>query len=659
MSVPEQIKLSWEDPTTGDLREPKFYLPIAIGRDAGSLPTSLNGKRVTRLVLDSGEVSRYHALIEADADGIKVQDQNSTNGLSVNGQKQTLYNLANGDTIQIGPFEITVGWGSDQSTVVVPSHQSQILFNPRTNLLDPNLSRPVSPPPSRQEQFPPPFFERPTISVQDVYATGLPVDETEYLTVGAGLGSYIFADYLRIFGVSANRIVALGIDPHPYSRYKQLCLNSQIPDHERLRSNSDSCPDNIWGFPSYAWREAWHDLIHGKIHHGLRYIWQVFGEPTLVQTYTPRAGRVFDSIEREARRIGWSQMYHFGRVLGIRKTDDDRYVVAYSRSTAARRERAFYLTRYLHLATGYPAIKFLPDLQAYRLKTGDFKSVVNAYEDHAHVYEYLRTYGGTVLIRGRGIVASRIIQRIYEIRRDNPNLKVRVIHLMRSPKPQGNKYGAAQRTVEHHFEFQPFNWPKACWGGDLRFELEAASPDKRKQLITDWGGTTTADRLDWREMIARGLAEGWYRIEFGQVEKVEKEPEGLVTYIQEKNYQGDIRLLANFIIDATGLDADVTSSPLLDDLVGQYNLQLNYAKRLAVSNSFEVEAMRTSRGAMYAVGAITLGGPYAAVDSFLGLQYACLKIVDHLAEHRAPGLKKLDGWRSFGQWWKWAANQSP
>ncbi|HEY9614206.1 MAG TPA: hypothetical protein V6C93_33005, partial [Allocoleopsis sp.] len=67
-------------------------------------------------------------------------------------------------------------------------------------------------------------------------------------------------------------------------------------------------------------------------------------------------------------------------------------------------------------ATGYPAIKFLPDLQAYREKTQDFKSVVNAYEPHDHVYQYLEQYGGTVMIRGRGIVASRIVQRVYEAR---------------------------------------------------------------------------------------------------------------------------------------------------------------------------------------------------------------------------------------------------
>ncbi len=37
--------------------------------------------------------------------------------------------------------------------------------------------------------------------------------------------------------------------------------------------------------------------------------------------------------------------------------------------------------RYVHIATGYPAIQFLPDLQAYRDRTQDTKSVVNAYDN--------------------------------------------------------------------------------------------------------------------------------------------------------------------------------------------------------------------------------------------------------------------------------------
>jgi lysine/ornithine N-monooxygenase len=189
--------------------------------------------------------------------------------------------------------------------------------------------------------------------------------------------------------------------------------------------------------------------------------------------------------------------------------------------------------------------------------------------------------------------------------------------------------------------------------------LEKAEPQQRQRLIADWGGTTTADRRDWKHIVEEGINQGWYKIEFGEVERVEREPNGIITYIQEKKFKGQMRLEADFIIDATGLDANVTANPLLNDLVTHYNLPLNYLGRLSVSNDFELLEMRGLRCRMYAVGAITLGGPYAAVDSFLGLQYAALCTVDSLAAARAPGMQRLNGLSSLSQWLKWVTNQSP
>ena len=647
-----QIKLSWEDPATGERREPMLSMPIAFGREFARLPAELRGGRVSRMLLNSNEVSRYHALIDWEQDHLVVIDQGSVNGVYVNGQPQTRSVLVNGDTLQIGPYVIMVTFAASASAPDT-TPPSTIHFNAKTNLPDPSLPA-VQPLRPLASNFPPLAFQSQKVAVQALHATGLPVDESDYLAIGAGLGSFFWADLLRISGVRPDKIVALGLEAEPYARYKRLCLNSQIPLHERLRSNSDSCPDNIWGWPSYALREAWHDFTKGEMKSALKYLWQVFAEPTFAETYTPRAGNVFDSIDREAKRIGWNQIYRYGRVRVIRKTDDGRYCVAYSRGPG---NYAFLVTRYLHLATGYPAIQFLPDLQTYREKYQDFKSVVNAYEAHDHVYQQLEQRGGTVLIRGRGIVASRIIQRIYEARKRNQNIAV--LHLMRSPKPQGNKFQNTQRLVKNHYEFQPFNWPKACWGGELRAMLEKASPDERKRLLADWGGTTTADRHDWQQITAQGISEGWYQITFGEVLDVERDAQNrTITRIREQSF-GEMKLLADFIVDATGLDAKVDANPLIADLVKHYNLPVNHLGRLAVANNFELVEMRSDKGQMYAAGAITLGGPYAAVDSFLGLQYAALVAVDGLAAARAPGVQRLNVTSSFGQWLKWVLNQSP
>lgn len=662
-SEPLRIQLSWEDPATGEQRSPVLGVPIALGREFSRMPAELGGQRVSRIVLHSEQVSRYHALIEMESGGLVVTDQNSSNGLWVNGIRQKRCLIANGDTLQIGPYAIAISFAvSAASPVRAPS----ILFHPTTDLPDPELNAASSIAAlegnGTDAEFPPAIFQAQQVSVQDLFATGLPVEEFDYAAVGAGLGSFCWIDLLRICGANPYQIVALGMEPQPYARYKRLCLNSQIPLHERLRSNSDSCPDNIWGWPSYALREVWHDIRQGRISTALRYLWQVFSEPVFAETYTPRAQNVFASLDREAARIGWQEMFRYGRVRAIRKTVDGRYAIAYSRSTANRRDHAFVLARYVHIATGYPAIQFLPDLQAYREKTKDFKLVVNAYENHDHVYEALERQGGTVLIRGRGIVASRILQRLYEARQKHPHISV--LHLMRSPKPEGNKFGRAQRQVENHYEFQPFNWPKACWGGDLKLMLERSDPQQRQSLLADWGGTTTADRLDWRRIVQEGLSQGWYQIVFGEVDRVEPDVSPTraartLTYIKQNTMTGEIKLEADFVIDATGMEAKVKISPLLEDLVDQYNLPLNTLGRLTVANDFELLEMRNDRGRMYAAGAMTLGGPYAAVDSFLGLQYAALSAVDSLATIRAPRLRRLNPLRSINQWLKWALNQPP
>jgi pSer/pThr/pTyr-binding forkhead associated (FHA) protein len=662
---PLHLRLTWKDTATGDCRSPILELPIALGRIFEGMPSTINGERVSRIPLKSSQVSRFHAVIATEGDSIVVTDTGSRNGTFVNGTRQTRCVLANGDMLQIGPYKIAISFTVNSTET--QSVNSHIFFNPQTNRPDPALGQPmVSPVPqtNSRAEFPPiAFLQANQVTMRSIQSMGLPVEEIDWAAVGGGLGSLIWVDLLRICGVKVDRIAVLGMEEQPYARYRRLCLNSQIPLRERLRSNSDSCPDNIWGWPPYAVREAWQELRKGRLMVSLKLMWQVFAEPTFAETYTPRAGNVFDSIDRETVRIGWNQMFRYGRVRAIRQTDDGRYAIAYSRSNANQRDRAFLIAKYVHLATGYPAIQFLPDLQEYREKTQDFESVVNAYESHDGVYEKLEARGGSVLIRGRGIVASRVVQRIYEARQRNANIQV--LHLMRSPKPQGNKFNLTVRVVENHYEFQPFNWPKACWGGELRVLLEKAKPEFRPQFLGDWGGTTTANRSDWRRIVKEGLSQGWYQITFGEVERVERDSQNrTVTYIQEKDLKGQIKLQADFIIDATGLDAKVKTSPLLEDLVIQYNLPLNNLGRLSVNNDFEVPELRNAspnnpEGRVYTAGAITLGGPYAPVDSFLGLQYAALRSVESLAANGVPGVGKLSVWRSFLQWSKWILNKSP
>jgi pSer/pThr/pTyr-binding forkhead associated (FHA) protein len=646
----------WEDPATGERKEPLLNVPIALGREFARLPDHIDGQRVCRIVLNSLDVSRYHASIEMQEDRLTIVDRGSSNGVIVNGHKQSQVQIEPGDIIQLGNYQIALALPDLPQPVATPASQSQIRFNPVTNRPDPRIT---PPPVIPVNNCLPPIFSRSEIDPQALHATGLPVEEVEYATIGGGLGSFIWVDLLRISGVSSDRIRGLGMEQQPYGRYQQLCLNAQIVPHERLRSPADACPDNIWGFPNYATVEAVRDIAKGKLKSGLSHLWQVFAEPTLASTYTPKAGDVIAAIDREAARISWKKMMRTASVQAIRKTTDGRYAIVYTCQQPT--DYACTIARYVHIATGYPALQFLPDLQAYRDRTQDFKTVVNAYEPHEHIYESLATYGGTVLLRGTGTVAARILQKLYTLRRNHDRVEIRVIQLLRSSKTDGNKYGLAERKVEHNYEFQPFNWPKSAWGGQYKAILESATPEQRQHLLADWGGVTTMNRRDWRKIITGGIHKGWYQIFYGEVQQVVPRPShsGTITTVRESGVKGDIQLESDFIIDATAVDAPVTSSPLLQDLIGQYNLPVNHLGRLTVTPDFELTEMANQVGKVYASGAITLGNYYAPVDSFLGLQYAAFNIIQDLLARKSIELKPLLLSRSLNQWWKWVNNRSP
>ena len=661
-----RLRLAWEDPATHEPRDHIEPLPFTLGRGQHNA-----------LVLNSGLVSRQHASMETDGESVIVVDHNSLNGTFVNEDRITRSVLETGDTVCIGPFSFSVGVelltpeappdsaapakniANDKTTALrkepaPPSHSGTLIFQEETDLLMAPRATPS------HADFPPAAFAQEKVSVDALRESGFEVDETTYLAVGGGMGSFAWVDHLTIFGADPAQIASIGLQPKPYGRYQSLCQQSQIPLHERIRSNTESFPDNLWGWPGYAGREMWARLKSGELRSALELSWQLFGEPDLTQTYTPRLKEVFASIDRESARIGWDRIWRYGNAKALRKTDDGRYVLAYTRTGEQEgRRHGLMVAPYVHLAVGYPGIRLLGDLQAYREETQDSRGVVNAYEDHEHVYRQLREQGGIVLVRGRGIVASRIIQRLYETRQKNP--RVSILHLMRSPKHEGARFRQARRQVEHHWEYQPFNWPKSCWGGDYKVMLEKASPPQREQLLNDWGGTTTALRSDWQHIVLHGLREGWYQIRVGDFQQVHRDAEGkLVTQIRGKSaVPENMSLTADFVIDCTGLVSDLDDHPFPHDLVTHYHLPRNPKGRLEVANDMELDSMRNGSGRMYAAGIMTLGGPYAGVDTFLGLQYAAMRATDGLCALRAPGLGRLNGWRSMRQWGRWARGVKP
>lgn len=483
-----------------------------------------------------------------------------------------------------------------------------------------------------------------------VSRAGIPIVDVPLVSVGAGIGSFVLIDFLRVGGSPTSSIRALGRNEVPWQTYKYLTGVSQIPIGERLRSDSGSTPDCIWGFPSYAIREALHEK--GGLTKKLAPVWNVFSEPIFTDYYTPKAGQAFDTMAREAERIGWNQMLVRGLVRMVRRRNGGGYFTILTPDQPGATKRIAYRSQHVHLSVGYPGLRFLPDLQDYRTKYDDHYRVVNAYEPHEHVYEELNKHPGTVVVRGAGIVASRILQRLIDDR-DNKGSQIQIAHLFRTyvSGKQDNNIFKAKRPGANGWSYQGFNWPKAAWGGQLRDQLENASDDERRELFKVMGGTTTPRRKLWKNQLTRGRAEGWYKEYIGEVDDVYPGDNGvLVTRIKGKD--GLIELAANFIIDATGLEADVREHRILADLLDHSGARTNILGKLHVEPSYEILGARSGNGRMYAVGGPTLGSYYAGVDSFLGLQYAGLRVADDLA---SVGFgKKIGPVHSVSQWWKWA-----
>jgi hypothetical protein len=478
---------------------------------------------------------------------------------------------------------------------------------------------------------------------------GIPVVDTDFVSVGGGMGSFVMVNYLRIAGVTPDRIRVLTNIEVPWDTYEYLTRVSQIPRTERLRSDSQGRPDCLWGFPSYALRES-------RKERTLAPVWSVLTEPMFTDYWTPRAGTVFQALEQEMNRVRWNDMKVMGTVRMVRKRAAGGYftILTPPPGTSASK-RVAYRSKHVHLAIGYPGLKFLPDLQEYRTKYNDLARTVNAYEPHEHIYEAFMRKPSTVLVRGGGIVASRVLQRLMEDRMDK-GAQTTIIHLFRTyVDGKHNKWMLSRRRGKHGFAFQGFNAPKSAWGGVHREQLEKLEGAERKALYELTGGAHTPWRKLWLKQMKQSREEGWYITKQGEVSDVRPGDNCVITTIRTK--EGKVEeIKADVILDCTGLEADIAEHRIYADLLQHSGLGRNPLGRVDVAHSFEVRGLRSGDGRMYASGSATYGGYFAGVDTFLGLQFSAQRIADDLA---AIGFcPRIGPIRSVKHWWKWMRHQT-
>lgn len=490
---------------------------------------------------------------------------------------------------------------------------------------------------------------------QDVWSdellarVGISVVDVPFVTVGGGLASLGVVEALRVAGVPCGNIKILGARPLPHLNYKELAENSQIVGLDPLRSPSDVTMDNIWGFPGYALREAFHRRT-------LRPLWRVLTEPILSEYFNPRADDLYNSVVREVRRLGWTETLNLGQARMVRRRSEGGYFVLHYPFDETGPERVAYRATYVHMGLGYPGFKYPAEIQEYRDHFGDHYRVVNAYDPHEHLYEDLRRTPGTVIVRGAGIVSARVIQRLADDR-ERSGMPVRIIHLIRSyvDSPTGPIH--FRRKGSHGFTWQDLVYSKAAMGGQWKFKLERLDGQERVRFIKSIGGTTSPARKVWTRPMEEGRRQGWYSDRQGEVKEVVPAPHDKIAVRVETTGDTTYEVVADYMIDCTGFNFDMKEHRILADLLDHSGAGRNPLGRLDVEKTFEVRGTRIGSGRMYATGAMTLGSYYAPVDSFLGVQYAGLKIAEDLA--RVGFAKKIGPWRSFTQWLRWARNKTP
>jgi pSer/pThr/pTyr-binding forkhead associated (FHA) protein len=67
------------------------------------------------VVFDEALLSRLHCRLVVSADGLRVDDLQSTNGTYVNGRRVDSATLVTGDRLQVGRLELTVDWQESEA----------------------------------------------------------------------------------------------------------------------------------------------------------------------------------------------------------------------------------------------------------------------------------------------------------------------------------------------------------------------------------------------------------------------------------------------------------------------------------------------------------------------------------------------------------------
>jgi hypothetical protein len=477
------------------------------------------------------------------------------------------------------------------------------------------------------------------VSDEQLAAQRIPVTQVRVATVGGGLGSFALADRLRVGGVADEDIAILGSHASPGEQFLQRCKASGLGPDDKLRSDSSARIDNLWGFPGYALQDAWRTR-------SIKPLAQVFGEAVISEGYTPSVGLMADTLEREAHRIGWERMSVSTAADYLFKREGGGYFVVcqtQGQLVAIRCEQ-------VHLALGAARPRLTPEATAFREAAPESNQLTHVYEDHEHVLQQLETRGGSVIVRGSGMAASRLLERLVEARQRHRR-DVHIWHVVRSWPDGSDGEQRPPRPAAFGFNHQRASYPKAAFGGQIRDDIRhLETEDERLDAIAELGATSTPHRRSWADLMDQARTAGWYDAVVGEISSLKHNGAQVVASVGLQNGER-INIAVDHVVDATGLDSDAAVHPLVADLLAFSPVSVNRLGGLRVDDRFAVIGGESGDGRIFASGETARGGFYGPVDSFTGLQQAALTIADELAD---AGIgHHLTPLRSAREWMRW------
>lgn len=477
------------------------------------------------------------------------------------------------------------------------------------------------------------------VSEEQLAAARIPVTRVRFATIGGGLGSFALVNRLRIAGVPAEEIAVIGSHHSPGAAFFQRCTALGMTDESRLRNDSTARMDNLWGFPGYAAQEA-------RRTRSLRPLTRQLLEGVSDQECGPTVAAVRDSLDKEARRIGWHRMTSGAPADYLFKRTDGGYFVIC-------REKGHLVAiqcDHVHLALGAPGPRSTPEVEAFRAASPASTRLTSAYDDNAATLRLLSNRGADVVVRGSGPAAVQLIEQLAAARVRHGR-ELHIWHVMRTWPD-----GSSGRDEGLGFRHQALDFPRSAYTGTLRDELRQVDAEEDRLAAIERLGTPTAPRRkEFDELLEGARQAGWYDAVIGEVEAFTDRGARIDTVVRLQNTE-QMTITADHVFDATGFDPDASHHGVIADLLAFSPVSTNKLGGLRTAADWTVEGGASGDGLMFASGRTARGGYYGPVDSFVGLQQAALSIADTLAS--AGFGARLTPLRSARGWFQWIGGKS-